>query len=160
MKIVVYSSLHYPYFDFLTAAGHKSLSFFNSASYKIKLLKLIGSLITTFSGRMFQRLCNLGLSNTSILWVGRFSALQHTSTTSACHGTSWSLKPNQTQGFQFQWNSGQSLVQMTLHIKRQLIWRQYTILSGFWQPFLWAKHWSNCCTKLRQIFRQNISKIA
>jgi len=81
-----------------------SVSFFSLSSNetsKIKLLKLIGSQCSL--EKSYQYLCNLGLGlpTTTILRVCRFNAVQHASATSVCqgHGTSWSLKPNQTQGF-------------------------------------------------------------
>jgi len=69
--------------------------------------------MTMFSGKTYQYLGNLRLSTTSILSVGRFNAVQHASNTSTCHGTIWSLKPNQTQGFLWTEAAGTSTDDLT-----------------------------------------------
>jgi len=67
----------------------------------------LGSPCSLEESYQYLRNIGLGLSTTSILWVGRSNAVQHmstTTTTSTCHGTSWSQIPNQTQGFH--WTAG------------------------------------------------------
>ena len=135
-----------------------SVSFFSLSSNKaskIKLLKLAGSPCSLEES--YQYLCNwgLGLSTTSILRVGRFNAA---STTSIFHGTSWSLKPNQTQGFHWTEATGNSTNDLT-HSETMTSAAGKNIELIF-TAFLRTKHWSKSRTKIRQIFRPNVSKIA
>jgi len=138
-----------------------SVSFFSLSSNKaskIKLLKLIGSPCSLKES--YQYLCNIGfwLSTTSILRVGRYNAVQHASTTSACYETSWSLKPNQTHGFH--------LTEATANGTNDLTHSEtMTLAAGnniewIFTTFLWTKYLSKSREKIRQIFLPNISKVA